>query len=348
MKKIMIIALTVLVLFLAWGYWSLDGFKNIRPHQNWACTPINGTGSVEDIAMDAQHQWLFLSVYDRLGLLQGDNKGNGAIVSFELDGVKQTFTASSEMGLADFRPAGLSLYTRANGQRRLYVVNNRSTGQDTVEAFIVDSAGELIFEKTIKNDAFKNATDINVVGYDQFYLTTGVNALSAFDRFFAMLGLTHSSNLIYVDRNAVISVVADQSLLTSVAGSADNRYIYVSNAAARSIDLYQRDLLSGELMQVQSLDLPAAPEQITRADNNELWVAATPKPLSLIYHVYSDGKKSSASEILKLTLEGDRLTFVSQMNSLGFDQSATSVATKINNHVILGSFTARNILKCKG
>ncbi|MCR8921733.1 hypothetical protein NO559_03050 [Dasania sp. GY-MA-18] len=347
MKKLLLLALLLFALLAAWSYWQLDGFRSVTPKVAGSCQIINGVGAAADMAFNYRSGVGYMSVYDRLGGLQGDNQANGDIVVLDTQQLPGSYTIKNREGLTDFKPAGISLHVNAKGQGRLYVVNNRATGQDTIEVLSVAPGNQLVFEKTLKSDLFQGAIDVAAVGYDQFYVLTGPAPSSAIARYKAMLGFGAKSTLRYFDRGSIKTVVEGHSFLSSVAATANGHSVYLANAKGRSVMSYQRDLLSGELSYSQTVALAAAPEQLQLDEQGGLWVVGALRPLDYLRHLMSKGQKSSASELYYIATNNDLLAQpVVKMTSLGFEQSAMSSAVKWGSQVIVGSTTARNIQLC--
>lgn len=346
MKKLL---LSLLVLFILWGaysYWVLDGGKVIAPMQAYNCQAINGSAGIYDMAVDASSGLVYLSAFDRQGSLQGDNRGNGFIIPFDVSADRSLRTTAIP-GVSDFRPAGISLLQRESKPSRLYVVNQRLTGQDTIEVFNVADNGRLVYEKTLSNPVFKGAVDIQVVGYDQFYLLTGPSLLSVKDRYLGMMGLADYSALFYVDRKHELTVFDRRGVYSSVSATSDGQWVYLANASKQQLERYRRDLLTGELQLQSVLPTRGVPEQLWLNDADEQIVFPASSPYSLLMHLLTGADKLSpvAIERVASIKAGWHSELLQQ--SLGFDQSATSVVVSLQNRLLLGSLTARNLLLCE-
>lgn len=346
MKKLFFTLFVLIVLWAAYSYWLLDGGKAIEPIQADNCQVINGTAGIYDMAVDTSSGLVYLSAFDRQGSLQGDNRGNGFIIPFDVNS-DRSMRAAAIPGVNDFRPAGISLLQRESKPARLYVVNQRQTGQDTIEVFNIAGNGRLIYEKTLNSPVFQGAVDIQVVGYDQFYLLTGPSLLSVKDRYLGMMGLADYSALIYVDRKQELAVLAEQGVYSSVSATKDGRWLYLANASKQQLERYQRDLLTGELRLQSVLPIQGVPEQLWLNDADEKIMFPSSNPYSLLIHLLSDAKKLSPVTIESVA--SIKAGWHSELiqHSLGFDQSATSIVVSWQNKLLLGSLTARNLLLCE-
>ncbi|WP_339668102.1 hypothetical protein [Dasania marina] len=360
MKKLLLLTVLLAGVVAGWSYWQLDGFRSVTPKSAGSCQMINGVGAAADMAFNYRRGVGFMAVYDRLGVLQADSsqglssqggQANGDIVVLNSQQLPSSYSIKNLPGLIDFKPVGISLYSasgdNSDNQGRLYVVNNRATGQDTIEVLTLAAGNQPVFAKTLKNDLFQRAIDVAVVGYDQFYVLTGPPPASLLGRYKAMMGVGPKSTLLYYDRGVIKTVLDQHHFLSSVAATADGHRVYVADAKGRRVINYKRDLLSGELSYSAEVVLAAAPEQIQIDDNSDLWVVGALRPLDYLRHIMSKGLKSSASELYYIAADNDLLAEpVVKMTSLGFEQSAMSSAVKLGGQVLVGSITARNIQLC--
>jgi arylesterase/paraoxonase len=280
--------------------------------------------------------------------VQGSNVGNGAIVAYDLQAAPSTYNIKPTAGLDEFRPHGLSLYRHDDGRLSLYVINHRASGQDTVEVFSIDGRHVPHYEKTITSPLFESANDLVAIGPDQFYLGNDSGASNGFERALEMTGLASFAKIIYYDRGQAKVVLDGFDSASGINASADGNVIYISATNNRSLEIYQRDLLSGELSHISSIGLGMAPDNIDVAEDGSVWVAGHPRVLALIKHFISKGEKSAPSRVYVLPMDNGLLADpVDIFTSSGDDLSASSVAAEHNGKIYIGGITPRKMLVCE-
>lgn len=348
MKRTLQVLLLLTLFVLLGAYWNLDGFKTIEPHFAGSCVEVQGVGSAEDIQIDHLAGVAFLSVYDRLGKIQGGSVANGSIVVYDLQKAASTYNIQAIEGLAEFRPHGLSFYRDDRGNRRLYVINHRASGQDTVEVFTIDRKNELTHSKTITHALFESANDLVAIGPDQFYLANDSGASNVFEKALEITGLASLSKIVYYDRGQATVVLDGVDSASGINASADRNTIYIAVTNSRSLEVYERDLLSGGLSPIASIDLGMGVDNIDVAEDGGVWVAGHPKVIDLIGHFISQGQKPAPSQVYLLPMDNGALGEpVDIFTSVGDNLSASSVAVEHRGKIYMGGITPRKMLVCQ-
>lgn len=348
MKRVLQVFLLVFVIFSVWMYWNLDGFKTIEPHFAGRCDVIRGVGSAEDIQIDHEAGVAFISVYDRLGKVQGGSVSDGSIVVYDLEQAAPTYNIKAITGLDEFRPHGLSLYKHPNGNRTLYVINHRGSGQDTVEVINIGRDNQLAYVKTITDPLFESANDLVAIGPDQFYLGNDSGASNGFEKGLEMMGLAAMSRIIYYDRGEASVVVEGFDSSSGINASADAKTVYIGATNSRSLEVYNRDLLSGALSHTASIGLNMGVDNVDVAADGSVWVAGHPKVIDLIRHFASKGEKPAPSQVYLIPVDNGVLAEpVDIFTSMGDDLSASSVAVEHNGKIYMGGITPRKMLVCQ-
>ncbi len=113
----------VTIVFTAVLAWRGTWFRDIEPSYAGSCEALELGGSAEDIQLDRERGFAYLSLLDRKALVGGGNV-QGTIVRVDLNAPELRAEAALESQPEHFRPHGLSLYRDANGQRWLYALNH--------------------------------------------------------------------------------------------------------------------------------------------------------------------------------------------------------------------------------
>ncbi|ARN75815.1 SMP-30/gluconolactonase/LRE family protein [Oceanicoccus sagamiensis] len=350
MKKILLSLLLIVVLFSLWSYNAMDGFDTVEPHFAGSCEVVRGEGSAEDIEIDHQAGVAFISAKDRLGAASsGDN--NGTITVYDLAAAKDRFEMEPLQGMDDFSPHGISLYQAEDGRRRLYVINHRATGEETIEVFDVAADHSLNFVKTLRDPLFFSPNDLVAVGWDQLYIANDSGATNGFETGMQMMGLMDISTIVYFDQDR--ATVAIDSFPTSggINSSKDGKTLYIGGTSSKSLEVYRRDVNNGALSFLQSFDLKMGVDNIDVAVDGAVWVAGHPKVIDLIGHFASQGEKPAPSQVYILPLDtmandGSLAAPVDIFTSLGDDLSASSVAAEHQGKFYIGGITPKKMLVC--
>jgi arylesterase/paraoxonase len=350
MKKTLII-LVVLILFVSVaGYARMDGFKSVTPHFAGSCTPVRGEGSAEDMDVDRANGVMFISAKDRLGsALDSNAVSNGTIASYDLVAAHAQFEMSAIVGLDDFSPHGISLFTAVDGQRRLFVINHRHSGEETIEVFDINADHSLNLIKTIRHPLLLSPNDLVAVSMDQFYIANDSGASGGFEGGMEMMGLMDLSKIIYFDGDHARVVLDGFPTSGGINASTDGLTVYIGGISSKTVEVYRRDALTGDLSLLQSVVLDMAVDNIDVAADGGVWVAGHLKVIDLIRHFISKGERPAPSQVYLLPAadNGKLQQPIDMFTSLGDDLSASSVAIEFGGKFYMGGITPRHFLVCQ-
>jgi arylesterase/paraoxonase len=119
------------------GLYRMDAFKTIENNTPEFCETFNMDGSAEDIEIDYERGYAYLSFQDRAALISGENV-QGRIVKINLNKSPYVITSALTEQPEHLRPHGISLYIDDNGRRHLAVINhpkNRGTEPENIDLF---------------------------------------------------------------------------------------------------------------------------------------------------------------------------------------------------------------------
>ncbi len=351
MKKILLSLVVVLLVFSLWSYNKMDGFVTVEPHFAGSCTVVTGEGSAEDIQIDHQAGVIFISAKDRLGAAAGGDN-NGTLTVYDIASGAERFEMEPLAGMDDFSPHGISLYQAEDGRRRLYVINHRSTGEDTVEVFDVADDHSLTFVKTLRDDLFFSPNDLVAVGWDQFYVANDSGATNGLETGMQMMGLMNISTIVYFDQNKASIAIDSFPTSGGISASHDGKTVYIGGTSSKTLEVYRRDTTNGDLSFLQRFDLAMGVDNIDVAADGTVWVAGHPKVMALISHFASQGENPAPSQVYVLPLDtmandGTLAAPVDMFTSLGDDLSASSVAAEFQGKFYLGGITPKKMLVCQ-
>ncbi len=325
-------------------------FTGIKQEVAAQCTTIPSPPGPEDIQIDRTRGLAFVSATDRRALMAGKTGTRGGIYTIDLTAPSDQWslhpvTASEP---ADFHPHGISLYNGPDGMRRLFAVNHRTGGGQSIEIFDIAADGTLTLFKTVEDPLLISPNDVVAVGPEAFY---AVNDHDTSNRSAAMLGdllLLRKGNIVYYD-GAAMRIVGDTlGFANGINVSADGKSIYATEFVGRSLHIYVRDVATGTLTPTDFTTLGTGLDNIDVEEDGSLLIAAHPEITALVAHG-SDPKKLSPSQVIRVELspkgEGGRAGTI-YLNR-GEELSGSSVAAGYRDLMLIGNVFDPKILVCK-
>ncbi|TDJ43714.1 MAG: hypothetical protein E2O50_04170 [Gammaproteobacteria bacterium] len=338
-KKALLVSLIIIILICVGGGIFLYSAVNqdIDEHFAGRCTELKLDGSAEDMQMDHERGFLFLSVFDRQAAANGEPTGPGTIMRIDLNAdtlrVENALLSEPE----HMHPHGISQYADANGQRHFFMINHpedRENGQEVIERFVEESPGFYRHVESFSDPLITRANDLVATGPRQFYVAQDTGQGT---------GET-VTNLVYFDGDN-FSVVADD--IESGGGiniSADNNTLYIAETNAKAIRVAKRNN-DGSIKTLARIDIGTSPDNINVAEDGSLIVGAHSNLVALVMHfiVGSD----APSQVLKVDVAANPpLTEEIYLNA-GEQISAGSGAIQFGNKLLIGSITDKKILICE-
>jgi arylesterase / paraoxonase len=327
-------------------------FRSVDPAFAGNCIPITLGGSSEDIVVDRRRGIAYLSLLDR-DSARRDEQVLGTVMLLDLNRAEPAPRAAMAYDPEAFRPHGLSLLATGSQPARLFVVSHRPDGSNTVEIAEEGTAGEFFPKETVRNAAFVHPNAIAATGARQFYLTN--DTLDESQWALAKQALLNSggSTLIYFDGDKARVEAADLNVPSGLALSPDGSRLYVAETLAHQLRMYRRDAASGALGLEESIDLGAAPGNLSVDDDGVVWIAAYPKLLSLAAHL-RDPRKRSPTQVLRFDPRigkpangGTDPRVIEVYANDGTEISAGSTAAPWRDEFLVGAPFDKKVLICK-
>jgi len=336
--KRILIGLVVLIGVSVMGLFAYLELSQDAPHFAGQCEILDLDGSAEDIQVDRERGFAYLSVIDRMALATGGDV-QGTILRLDLN----AGIAAPEPALIDppdhFRPHGISLYIDENGQRSLIAINHpvdRGVGQDLVELFQEDQPGRFRHVDTFSIELLTNPNDLVAVGARQFYVAQDNGASRD----------GSLTELVYFDGQTG-SVVADD--IASGGGinvSRDGGTVYVAETGGERVLVLKRNRHDGSVEEVARIPLGTAPDNIDIAEDGSLWIGAHSSLLSLVLHFIMGA--DAPSQVLRVDIDAAGEAQIEEIYlNRGEEISASSVGVTHGNRLLIGSITAPKILICE-
>ena len=340
------------VLFLLYVY---PGFLiPLSPHFDGSCKPVPLLMSAEDLRIDPTTGLAYLTYYDSVDPLtkrRATNSNTGTVMLVDLNAEEPHVRAALSTEPAGFKPSGLSLYTKSDGTKRLFVTSRSELGKHTVEVFDQQPTGAFAPAETIRDRLLWSPTAIVAVGPRQFYVVNQLGFKRSFEDAVAnardrLRG--NQSSVVYYDGEQMKIVASGLNLASGIGISPDGLTVYVAESAGGRIQLFSRNPSTGGLTRSdQRIDVPGAPHNITVAADGTLWVSAHPHAVPFMEFV-RDPTDRAPTQVLKITPSAVpekqvEEVYVDDGNELS---AGTVVAPRNANQFVMGSRSDHKLLMC--
>ena len=336
--KRILIGLIVLIGIIVVGVFAYLELSQDAPHFAGQCEVLDLEGSAEDIQVDHERGFAYLSVIDRRALATGGD-AQGTILRLDLN----ADTPSLHRALLDppdhFRPHGLSLFIDADGRRSLIAINHpvdRGVGQELVEMFQEDQPGQFRHVDTFITELLTNPNDLVAVGVGQFYVAQDNGASRD----------GSLTKLVYFDGEKG-SVVADD--IASGGGinvSPDGGRLYVAETGGQRVLVLNRNRDDGSVEEIARVPLGTSPDNIDIAEDGSLWIGAHSSLFALVLHFMTGA--DAPSQVLRVEIDDTGEATIDEIYlNRGEEISASSVGVTHGNRLLIGSITAPKLLICE-
>ena len=333
-KKALLIALAITLVIMAGGGAYLYSVVNRDIDENFAgtCTPLELNGSGEDIQLDRERGFAYLSVFDRKAGL-----GPGQILrvdlnSSELQAVNALTTEPEHM-----HPHGISLFIDAAGGRSLIMINHpddRENGEEIIERFVEDTPGNFRFVESFSSPLITRANDLVATGPREFYVAQDTGQGT---------GQT-VTDLVYFDGENYSVVANDIASGGGINVSADNSTLYVAETNGDAVRVFSRNP-DGTVEVVTRIDVGTSPDNINVAEDGTLLVGGHSNVVALVMHFIMGS--DSPSQIVRVDTSANPPTVDEIYLNGGSELSAGSGADQYGNKLLIGSITDKKILICE-
>lgn len=350
-RLLKIIGVLVLVAGVATLYVLNRGgaFRKIEPHFAGTCESLPLDASAEDMTVDRERGFVYISYLDRQALVKGDGTNvQGTIMRLDLNRQPLAIEDALLDKPAHLRTHGLSLYVDPAGKRSLFVINhpvNRGTEPELVEVFDEVEPGRFRHRETFSSPLFNSPNDMAAVGPRQFYVANDKPMKGGMAAALQQFGIG-ASPLTYFDGTAARVVNEDIASGGGINVSADGSTLYVSETAGQRMRVLARDPADGSVTDQARIGVPTSPDNVDVAADGSLWVTGHANTVKLIQH-FINGSPAPTQVLRVVPGAGNAATVDEIYLNAGDQISAGSVAVTYGKKLLIGSITARQVLVCE-
>ncbi len=328
-----LVMLSVVIVLGLWGYLRFGGNE---PHFAGICETLDLDESAEDIQVDRERGFAYLSLINRAALARGE-PAQGWIGRIDLN----ADTLTVEPALIDppghLRPHGLSLYIDENGQRTMVLINHpvdRGVEPEYVELFTEEVPGRFRHVRTFTDELIARPNDLVAVGPEQYYIANDSPPNSG-----------QLTQLIYVDSDSARAVADDIRSGGGINVSQDGGTLYIAETGGQVIRVLKRDPADGSVVTITEISIGTSPDNIDVAEDGSLWIGAHSDLLALVMHFILG--TDAPSQVLRINIDAAGRTNIEEIYLNRGDQiSASSVGVTYGNKLLIGSITAPKMLIC--
>ncbi|MEZ5896016.1 MAG: hypothetical protein R3C40_01355 [Parvularculaceae bacterium] len=318
--------------------YSFNHFRAYESRFDGRCEPVAGVDGAEDLQFAPSLGKVFLSSLDP----RKSTSTRGEILAISVSDplAADNWRDRTAGQPAKFRPLGVS-YFEDGDVRRLFVVNDAGK---SVEIFDVVESGDLEHVETISERRLTSPNAIVAVGPRSFYVSNDV--ASGRDSLLGRLQFVvriASGEIFYFEGGTMRSAATGLRFANGVAVSADGKQFFVAETAGQTLAIFDRDPLTGVLRFSKSLAVDMAIDNINLAEDGALWIAGTPKPLS-IPGFRHDPSARLPSIIYRYEPGADALNTV--MIDDGAAISAATAAAPAGDKLFVGALLENKYLIC--
>ncbi len=334
--KIIFGVLVTLIVVTVIGLWGFLRFSGDEPHFAGTCEVLDLDVSAEDIQVDRERGFAYLSMIDRAALARGE-PAQGRIGRIDLNADPLTVEPALIDPPSHLRPHGLSLYIDEHGQRTLVLINhpvNRGVDPEHVELFTEEVPGRFRHVRTFTDELIARPNDLVAVGPEQYYVANDSPPNS---------GLV--TQLIYVDRDNARVVAEGIRSGGGINASSDGNTLYVAETGGQAIRVLKRDPTDGSVETIDEIAIGTSPDNIDVAADGSLWIGAHSNVPALVMHFILG--TDAPSQVLRIDVAADGSPSVEEIYlNRGAEISASSVGATYGNKLLIGSITAPKVLVC--
>ena len=324
-----------------------------------SCQVRPGAPGAEDFAIDWERGHLFVSSDDRRAQqIEGNGEdpplGRVLTLAAEDPDPRRPIAQMDSQNLPErFHPHGIGLWSSPNGERVLMAVSHPLAPAyegSVIEIFDVDPDGGLRHRRSVSGPWMTRPNDVAPTGRDSFYVTIegSAKAGSIGDLIGMATGQDRSGTVWFFNGNSGRKVGEGLSFANSLALSADGSSLFATSTVARDLHVFERDLVSQDLVPVRVIDLGSGLDNIMLDPVDRMWIGAHRDLPAFVFGHARNARRQAPSQVLQVEgATGAGEAVVQEVfASDGEDLSAASVAVRINGRLILGGIYDDGLLVC--
>lgn len=343
-KKISLLALAILLVFLFFKFKTLGAFKKIENKFDGQTVKIFHKHGPEDIQVSYIDSFALVSSTNRQVYPPVRDEA-GSLYRVELKSGKFEIKTLKTAIPTPFSPHGISM-VKVDDYYRVLAVNNKM-GPQTIEEFkfVNDS---LIYVKTHSDPSMISPNDVQAIDADHFYWTNDHKYPTGIKRHIEEFLALEISTVYYFDGQNYRKEVDDIAFSNGLIYDQNRNLLYVASSTDFLVKVYSRNIEDGSLDFIEDIPVGTGVDNVALDKDGTIWVAGHPKLLKLQSYEGAKDHKISPSEIVKVTYKSKKEYTVEKvyMND-GHLMSASTVAAPFGDYIFAGNLMDNKFLLLK-
>lgn len=342
MKKIALVLLAVLGVFVLYTFYSTGFFRTIENQFNGELIKEITIQGAEDIVVIEEEGFAIVSATARKGFPAVEQE-SGGLYLLDLTSGEYILKHLTHNFKLPFAPHGISLF-KADSTYIVAAINHTPSAH-TVEFFSLYNE-ELTHTGTIKSSQLISPNDLVLVNENQFYITNDHGFREGFGRLLEDYGNLAVANVLFYDGNAFKEVADGISYANGINRDEERKLVFVASPRRFLVKVYKETEL-GSLEFTEDIACKTGVDNIEFDTEGSLWIGCHPDLLG--FAAYSKKRKDiSPSEIIKIEYRGKGDYTVSSIyENDGSQISATSVAAPYQDLILTGCVADKKMLILK-
>ncbi|NVJ97503.1 MAG: SMP-30/gluconolactonase/LRE family protein [Alphaproteobacteria bacterium] len=352
LKKIMIgggVAVAVVGGFLADTVIDAGALKDIEPHFHGQCDTVRGVVGAEDITIDPDSGFAYISSHDRRTWTR-TGSADGNIFLYRPGSLARPLPMPHDFE-GPFHPHGIAIWRDETGPDRLFVVNHPDTADGPLKGVLISSqieifdidGGTLKHIRTVTPEAPYSLNDVVAIGPDSFYASIDKGSETRFGRQLESYGRLSRGGIAYGDKNGMQKLT--DGLVYPNGIQWDGVHLMVAETTGERLLAFKQGLEPTDLKLVAKTDIDSGLDNLEWDTDGNLWIGAHPRAIDFPGHA-ADPLNRSPSQVLKVTFDGAVFDVTEVYLNDGNPLSGSSVAAPFGKRLLIGSVFEPYILDC--
>jgi len=319
---------------------------SLSPQEYGQCEKVTGPVGPEDITIDVDRKVAFISSSDRRHSAGAGQSADGGLWILDLSMPDSEAVQINVEIDGAFHPHGIDLLQLEGGQRELYVVNHADSLTDEIVVFELDDVNGLHFKERFRFPELISPNDIRAIAPNTFFVTNDYGSprgsLMATLESYLMLA---RSSVVFFDGKTAQIVAEDLRMANGIALSKDLNTLYVAETTGRQITRFKRDEKLNQWRRTDSLSVDSGVDNLEWDQDGRLLTGAHPKLFDFLGHA-KQADNLSSSQVIRIDVSQDQMTYESLYLNLGEELSGSSVAAMLDEELLVGAVFEPHFLRC--
>lgn len=341
---------TVLALGLGYGiiFANTAGvFRNLESVTPGPCVTLPGFLGPEDIVVDKETGFAYVTIADRHAVAEGLGGPNGNIARIDLRADIPSPVMLNPRDSSQFFPHGLDIHVDSDGTKRLYVVNHWEDDAEkhTIDSFLITEVNDLELERSFTAPVLSSPNDVTVIEPGVFFASNDMGALTKLGASLEAYLMIPWSNIVYYDNGDAYKAIEGLRYGNGVHFDSASQRLYVAESTGQKVSAYSFNNESRDLELLWTLDIPMSLDNLSMTPSGDLLVTGHPKILEFLAHA-KDPDLPASSEVVRITNLDDNPQWETIYLDRGEGISAAPIAVEFEDRLFIGAVFDDHLLMC--